>query len=201
MNMTRKLAACLALFALPLAACEEPDGGPSYLRASLSGAVVQEYNGTAEWHVGGRHGQERFQMVSVGMARDSDDDQFALTRWDGGRPAEGRYPVTLVDVGDGTDPRFQPKGITIQYFRQVAGRFEAQFVADSGFVEVTRSTSNEVSGTFTITGFRYCMMDVRTRDQTPECSRAWQNVQGTPRITVSGTFVSTEFDPPPTEVR
>ena len=194
--MTSKLATLLALLALPLAACEEPDGGPSYLRASLSGAVVEEYNGTAEWHVGSPGpGQEMFQMVSTGMATDSDDDQFALTRWDGGRLAEGRYPVTLVEL-DHQNRYDLHEGITIQYFRQANGRVE-QYVADSGFVEITRSTSDEVSGTFTITAFRYCMMDERTRDQAPECARAWQDVQGTPRITVTGTFVSTEFRPGP----
>jgi hypothetical protein len=197
--MTSKLAARLALLALPLAGCEEPDGSPSYLRASLSGAVVQDYNGTAEWHVGGRpQGQEVFQMVSVGMATDSDDDQFALTRWDGGRMAEGRYPVTLVEL-DSQHSFHLYKGITIQYFRQANGR-EEQFVADNGFVEITRSTSDEVSGTFTITGFRYCMRDERTRNEAPECARSWQDVKGTPRITVTGTFVSTKFNPPPTEI-
>lgn len=195
--MTSKLVACLALLALPLAACEEPDGGPSYLRASLSGAVVEEYSGNAEWHVGTPGpGQQQFQIVSVGLGMDSNDDQFALTRWDGGRLREGRHPVSLVDLGDGQDYRFQPKGITIQYFRRVDGRME-QFVADSGFVEITRSTSNEVSGTFTITAFRYCMMDERTRNEASECSRRWQDVKGTPRITVTGTFMSTEFNPGP----
>ncbi|HEX8320818.1 hypothetical protein [Longimicrobium sp.] len=198
--MTSKLVACLALLALPLAACEEPDGGPSYLRASLSGAVVEEYNGNAEWHVGTPGpGQQQFQIVSVGLGTDSNDDQFALTRWDGGRLREGRHPVSLVDLGDGQDYRFQPKGITIQYFRRVDGRME-QFVADSGFVEITRSTSNEVSGTFTITALRYCMMDERTRNEAPECSRRWQDVKGTPRITVTGTFVSTEFNPGPVRI-
>jgi len=193
--MTSKLAACLALVALPLAGCEEPGGGPSYLRASLSGAVVEEYHGNAEWHVGTPGpGLQQFQIVSVGLATPSNDDQFALTRWDGGRLREGRHPVTLVDIGH--DYRTQPKGITIQYFRRVDERIE-QFVADSGFVEVTRSTSREVSGTFTISGFRYCVMEERTWNETPECSRPWQTVQGTPRITVTGTFVSTEFDPGP----
>jgi hypothetical protein len=195
--MNRKLAACLALLALPLAACEEPGGSPSYLRASLSGAVVEEYNGNAEWHVGTPGpGQQQFQIVSLGLGTDSNDDQFALTRWDGGRLREGRHPVTLVDLGDGQDYRYQPKGITIQYFRRVGGRME-QFVADSGFVEVTRSNSREVSGTFTITGFRYCVMQERTLDQAPDCYRPWQTVQGSPRITVTGTFVSTEFEPGP----
>ncbi|HEY0025805.1 MAG TPA: hypothetical protein VGB24_23150 [Longimicrobium sp.] len=197
--MNRKLAVYVALLALPLAACEEPDGGPSYLRASLSGAVAEEYRGNAEWHVGGPGpGQQSFQMVSVGMATDSDADQFAMTRWDGGRMTEGRYPVALVDLGDQHDYRFI-KGLTIQYFRQVNGRME-QFVADSGFVEITRSDENEVSGTFTITAFRYCMRQERTHDEAPECARRWQDVEGTPRITVTGTFMSTKFNPPPTEV-
>lgn len=197
--MNRKLAVYAALLALPLAACEEPDGGPSYLRASLSGAVAEEYNGSAEWHVGSPGpGQQMFQMVSLGMGTESDDDQFALTRWDGGRLAEGRYPVALVDLGDQHDYR-SIEGITLQYFRRANGRME-QFVADSGFVEVTRSNSSEVSGTFTITGFRYCMVDERTRTEAPECSRRWQDVTGTPRITVTGTFVSTEFNPGPVRI-
>lgn len=192
--MTSKLAACLAMLALPLAACEEPGGGPSYLRASLSGAVVDDYHGNAEWHVGTPGpGQQLFQIVSLGLATDSNDDQFALTRWDGGRLREGRHPVTLVDLGDGEDYRFQPKGITIQYFRRVDGRME-QFVADSGFVEVTRSNSREVSGRFTITGFRYCMMEERTWNEAPECFRPWQEVHGMPRITVTGSFTATEYE-------
>ncbi len=195
--MTRKLAACLALLALPLAACEEPGGGPSYLRASLSGAVVEEYSGNAEWHVGTPGpGQQQFQITSLGLGGSASGAEFALTRWDGGRLREGRHPVALVDLGDGQDYRFQPKGISIQYFRRVEGRME-QFVADSGFVEITRSNPNEVSGTFTITGFRYCVMEERTLDQAPDCYRPWQAVQDAPRITVTGTFVSTEFEPGP----
>jgi hypothetical protein len=197
--MNRKLAVYVAAFALPLAACEEPDGGPSYLRASLSGAVAEEYRGSAEWHVGSPGaGKQLFQMISAGMATDSNDDQFALTWWDGGRMTEGRYPVALVDLGDHHDYRLI-NGLTIQYFRQVNGRAE-QFVADSGFVEITRSDENEVSGTFTISAFRYCMMQKRTDYEAPECALRWQHVEGTPRITVTGTFVSTKFNPPPTEV-
>ena len=192
--MNRNLAACLVFLALPLAACEE-SGGPSYLRASLSGAVVDEYHGNAEWHVGTPGpGQQQFQIVSLGLGTPGNDDQFALTRWDGGRLREGRYPVTLVDLGGRQDYRNQPKGITIQYFRRADGRME-QFVADGGFVEITRSNSREVSGRFTISGFRYCVMDERTWNEAPECFQTWKNVQGTPRITVTGTFVSTEFDP------
>ncbi|HEY7767532.1 hypothetical protein [Longimicrobium sp.] len=194
--MNRKLAVYAALLALPLAACEEPDGGPSYLRASLSGAVAEEYNGSAEWHVGSPGpDQQMFQMVSQGMATDSKDDQFALTWWDGGRMTEGRYPVALVDLGDHHDARFID-GLTIQYFREVNGQRE-QFVADGGFVEITRSDENEVSGTFTITAFRYCMMRERTDYEAPECAQRWQDVKNTPRITVTGTFVSTKFNPGP----
>jgi hypothetical protein len=128
LTMTSKLAACLALLALPLAACEEPDGGPSYLRASLSGAVVEEYHGNAEWHVGTpAPGQQLFQIVSLGLATDSKNDQFALTRWDGGRLREGRHPVSLVDMGDGADYNFQPKGITIQYFRRWTGGWSSSW--------------------------------------------------------------------------
>ena len=189
--MKRNLAACLAIVALPLAACEEPAGGPSYLRASLSGAVVAEYQGTAEWHVGTPGpGQQQFQITSLGLGGSAGGAEFALTRWDGGRLREGRHAVSLVDLGDG---RHQPKGITIQYFRRVDGRME-QFVADSGYVQVTRSTRNEVSGTFTITGFRYCVVAERTLEQAQECHRPWQTVQGTPRITVTGSFTATELD-------
>ena len=192
--MKRNLAACIALLALPLAACEGSGGGPSYLRASLSGAVVEEYQGNAQWHVGTPGpGQQQFQITSLGLGGSASGAEFALTRWDGGRLREGRHPITLVNLGDGANYRYQPKGITIQYFRRVDGRME-QFVADSGFVQVTRSNSNEVSGTFTITGFRYCVVQERTLDQTPDCYRPWQEVRGTPRITVTGSFTAKEYE-------
>jgi hypothetical protein len=41
------------------------------------------------------------------------------------------------------------------------------------------------------------MMEERTWNEAPECYRPWQTVRGTPRITVTGTFVSTEFNPGP----
>lgn len=192
--MKRTLATCIAGILLPLAACEDPGGDTSYLRASLSGAVVEEYRGNAEWHVGTPGpGEQQFQITSLGLHSGS-ASEFALTRWDGGRMGEGRYPIGLVDLGEYQAGGRRPKGITLQYFRRVGGRME-QFVADSGFVEVTHSTSERVQGTFSMTGFLYCVIDERIPEGDDDCHPMWIRRAGAPRIRVTGTFDAPEHEP------
>ena len=181
-----------------LAACAEPLGdlSPSFLTATVSGAMHREYRGTGEFHTGTPGpGRQQFQVTS--RESGSDHLSFALTRWDGGRLEEGSYPLSLVDLSAhrrGTSAEGQPRGITVQFFTREGNRDE-QFVAESGELEITDSSRERVEGRFRFSGFRYCAREViRSNPPVPPegpCTLPSAPLAGAPRITVSGSFVAT----------
>jgi hypothetical protein len=186
--------ALLAAILLASACQSDPTGDAraSYFAASLSGAVEAEYEGTGEFHTGTPGpNQKQFQITSTGTGAMS-NQSFALTRWDGGRPARGTYPLRLVDLSRYERGGTQPQGITFQYFRR--GPMEEQFVAESGYVEITKSSRRRMEGRFTFTGFRYCLREaVRSNPPVPPvgpCTPATPSLPDAPRITVSGSFVA-----------
>ena len=190
-----------SLIALPLllAACEaDPNSSlrAGRFSASVSGAVTTAYEGGGEFHTGTPGpGMQQFQIVSDGR-QGFEGQQFALTRWDGGRLRTGRHEIGLVDLSEYMrGSTRQPRGITFQYFR-VEGGTKEQYVADSGEVEITSSSDERVAGRFTITALRYCRRDVATMRETGSCDISAVNASS-PRISVTGTFVATLFEPGP----
>jgi hypothetical protein len=189
------------------AACTSSPWAPqeaSFLRAAVSGAVVESYEGTASFHVGTPGpGRQQFQISSYGDVKTG--PSFALTRWDGGRLAVGSYPLGLVDL----DPQLrgepaQPRGITLQYFH-TGEEFEAQFVAHQGVLEITHSSRGRVEGRFNFTGERYCLRE-RVRSNPPRepvgpCTPPPARLEGAPEIQVSGTFSATPLRLGPIETR
>lgn len=179
---------------LSLSACVESPAGslrPSFFSAAVRGAVETIYEGTGEFHTGTPGpGQSQFQITSTGTGEMS-NHSFALTRWDGGRLGTGRYPLALVAIN--RDDRRQPKGITFQYFVRSAGRIE-QYVADSGEVEITHSSSDRVEGKFSLHGIRYCAREIiRSNPPVPPegpCELPATAIAGAPEITITGSFAA-----------
>ena len=202
--MTREALRLLVL-ALLIAGCSgdptESDAG--FLRANVSGAVDEVYEGTGEFHTG-TPGPDRQQFqISSYRGGGEAEPSFALTRWDGGRLAVGSYPLSLVDLVQTRDgPR--PAGITFQYFRRV-GEYDELFVAESGEVVITRSPPGRVEGTFSFSGMRYCR---RQADRVyplepPEgpCRLDTGPIPDAPRISVTGSFAAIPHEPGPIELR
>lgn len=190
------------LIALPflLAACEsDPNSSlrAGRFSASVSGAVTAAYEGGGEFHTGTPGpGMQQFQIISNGR-QGFEGQQFALTRWDGGRLRTGRHEIGLVDLSEYMrGSTRQPQGITFQYFR-VENGIQQQYVADSGEVEITSSSDERVAGRFTITALRYCVRDRATMRETGSCDISAVNAATSPKITVTGTFVATLFEPGP----
>lgn len=179
-----------------LAACNEPSSSlrEGRFSASLIGAVNTTYEGGGEFHTGTPGpGMQQFQITSDGTQAFA-GQRFALTRWDGGRLRTGRHEITLVDLSAymrGTSQ--QPSGITFQYFR-VENGVEEQYVAESGNVEITASSSDGVEGQFTITAVRYCQLELQGLRQLDACDISAAPTASTPRVTVTGAFVATPFD-------
>jgi hypothetical protein len=192
----RRFHTLLALPALLLAACGDPgsSAGAGRFSASLSGAVTARYEGSGEFHTGTPGpGMQQFQITSLGGEAFA-GQHFALTRWDGGRLRTGRHDIGLVDLTAYSRTGAQPRGISFQYFR-TTGSVEELYVAESGAVEITSSSGDRVAGTFTVTAFRYCIRDRELRDIGPCDYEMSRPTPDAPRITVTGTFVATPFEP------
>ncbi|HEV2150500.1 MAG TPA: hypothetical protein VGR37_24080 [Longimicrobiaceae bacterium] len=179
---------------LSLAACElNPIGDvqPSYMLATVDGALEKQYEGTGEFHTGTPGpGRKQFQVTSQGQGA-SANQSFTLTRWDGGRLGRGTHPITLVDDAGF---RGQMRGITVQFATR-EGNQEQRFVAESGELEITSSSETLVEGRFRFTGFRYCAREVvRSNPPVPPVGPCTPllaaPVPDAPKITVSGSFVT-----------
>ena len=177
-----------------LVGCESnpiSDVQPSYLLATVNGALDKQYEGTGEFHTGTPGpGKKQFQVTSQGQGA-SASQSFTLTRWDGGRLGRGTYPLTLVDA---SGYREQPRGITVQ-FSTLEGNQEERFVAEAGELEITSSSEALVEGRFRFTGFRYCAREVvRSNPPVPPVGPCTPllpaPVPDAPMITVSGSFVA-----------
>jgi hypothetical protein len=156
-------------------------GEPSFFRASIDGVIV--YEGTADFHTG-TPGPNRKQF-SISSYQAAQGQSFAVTRWDGGRPGTGSYALGLVDI-----EALQPTGISLQYFSR-NGDIEDQYVAESGELEITHSSSSRVAGRFTITAVRYCRYDMRSRHSEGPCTLTTTPAADAERIVVIGTFSAT----------
>lgn len=193
----RRFHAHLVLPLLLLAACDEPSSSlrAGRFSASLTGAVNTTYEGGGDFHTGTPGpGMQQFQLISNGTQSFA-GQKFALTRWDGGRLRTGHHDITLVDLSAylrGSSQ--QPRGITFQYFRVVNG-IEEQYVAESGSVEITASSSDELEGRFTITAFRYCQLELQGLREVGPCDISAAPTESTPRVTVTGAFAATPFEP------
>ncbi len=177
-----------------LVGCESNPAGdlqPSYMVATLDGALEKQYEGTGEFHTGTPGpGRKQFQVTSQGQGA-SANQSFTLTRWDGGRLGRGTYPLALVDD---SGEQGQLRGITVQFSTR-EGNQEERFVAESGELEITSSSEALVQGRFRFTGFRYCAREVvRSNPPLPPVGPCTPllaaPIPNAPKITVSGSFVA-----------
>lgn len=178
----------LALAITALAACQSDDplgnNGPSWLRATLQGAVDANYQGTGHFHTGtnpSAGGSVTFTVYSEGTG-DALHQWMMLYRQGGARPAEGVYPLELVDQADGA-----ARGFAAMY-RRVAGDTAETFAARSGEVTITTSTPDLIEGTFRFTGQRYNARTVRGTPGGSSVGTASDPDPDAPTVEVSGSF-------------
>ncbi len=178
------------LFAL--ASCADPVGSreSGWLRASISGAVSGSYQGNGDFleQTERQEGPRRmFSLVSA-TAGSQNPESFSFYRQNGSRPAAGRYDLALLDQSD-------PKaaGFFALYTRATADGLES-FVAQSGEVVITRSTSHRVEGTFRFAGFRYCAIPRVGNGQEGPCSPPANPIADAPTVEISGSFSAAPAD-------
>lgn len=172
-------------------ACENtnapPDTQPSFLRATVEGAVAATYEGTGDFHVGSgsRRGvSEKFTLNSKGAGA-AQGQSFSLWRIGEGRPRPGSYTLQTPDY---TSTRWS--GFAAVYTRSVGNMHEA-YVARSGEVVITASSEERVQGTFRFTAARYYAREIRGSNP-PEGSGDPSVVDPrAPTIEVSGSFGAT----------
>ncbi|HEY0022372.1 MAG TPA: hypothetical protein VGB24_05660 [Longimicrobium sp.] len=183
MNRIHRLGMVAALYVL--ASCGDPvgSGEPGWLRASLSGAVSGSYQGTGDFlDQANREVGPRRMFSVVSTTAGPNPESFSFYRQNGNRPAVGTYQLELVDQSD-----FKAVGFFAFYTRATSDRVES-FVAQSGEVVITRSTSNRVEGTFRFVGFRYCAIPRTGNGQEGPCSPPATALVGAPTVEVSGSF-------------
>lgn len=92
---------------------------------------------------------------------------------------------------DQSDPNAE--GFFAIYTRATADRVES-FVAQSGEVNVTRSTRNRVEVTFRFVGFRYCVILRVGNGKEGPCSPPAAPIAGAPMVEVAGSFSAVPMD-------
>lgn len=173
-----------------LSACENistpADSGPSFLRATVQGAVDATYEGNGDFHVGNNPDAGiaiKFTLNSNGKG-DANGQSFMLWRYGIGRPARGGYTLQIPNY---TSKKWE--SFAAVYTRSVGNMHEA-YVAQSGEVEITASTPDRVEGTFRFRGLRYSARELQGSG-TPQGSGRPDVVDpNAPAIEVSGTFVA-----------
>ena len=184
---TRIVAFALGLAVLP--SCESitpPDPGPSFLRATVQGAVDATYEGNGDFHVGGDRDAGiaiKFSLSSSGKDH-ANGQSFLLWRHGIGRPATGSYTLQAPNY---TSKRWD--SFAAVYTRRV-GNIHEGYVAQSGEVEITLSTSNRVEGTFRFRGLRYYAREVQGAAPPQGSGRPDVVDPNAPAIEVSGSFVA-----------
>jgi hypothetical protein len=174
-------------FVILMNACQgahPSDSGPggSFLRATLSGAVQTQYEGTGTFFNGGGPGSgspPSFGLNSSGGAS-SRDQAFSLTRNQSGHlPERGTYPLQLPKPAAEQWP-----GFAAVYRRMVHDGVES-YVSDAGEVTITSSSPHRVEGTFRFSGVRYCARTLRGLEGACGPGEIDPNA---PRIEVAGSF-------------
>lgn len=193
MNPVKRL---LMFVLLPLLTACGSEGtgaqGPSWFRASLSGEVAGEYEGTGDFAFERDHGDSPvyFRISSAGLDP-AVQEAFGI-RWpDGRRPSPGTYALV-----PHTDLHGSSNGVAAVYRwsrgDNVSAPHEGEtYVAVGGTVEITRSTDDEVDGTIHFSGIlvdRTTPQGLERRDPRDRPDPA------APRIEVTGTFRLTRFD-------
>lgn len=118
---------------------------------------------------------------------------FSLYRRGADRPREGTYPIVLdyfMDPGVQGFNAIYSRGYTPQ---GETNEWSESYIAQSGEVAITRSSTDRVEGTFTMTGFRYCAHQDNMHIG-PCMNPRGEVIPGAPTIEVSGSFSVTYED-------
>lgn len=165
---------------------------PSWFRASISGQVAGQYEGTGDFASLRDEGDSPRRFMVFSQRQDGAVAEGFYLRWPGsGRPAPGTY--ALVPYED----RFGSSTGVVAHYRWSRGDNVAEpasselYVADAGEIRILRSTEDEVEGTVVFSGSQverrgplgYERLDPRNQPD-----------PGAPRISVTGTFRVTRWD-------
>ena len=196
MKRMRTQHAAWALAVVLLAACEGRGvgpGEPSWFQASLEGALQVSFQGTGDFaplRDGDGDRTRYFMIFSESTSPDVRDAVYL--RWPtAARPAPGRYPLVAHD-----HPRGSSHGVAALYHYGRGDNVsqpavDETYVAQSGWVEITRSSRGVMEGRVSFTAaqvFKRTGMTLQRNDlrETPAA--------GAPRIQVTGSFHAVFFD-------
>ncbi len=194
--MMRPADARVLLLALPLlAACggeTTAPAGPSWFRASISGEVTAQYEGTGDFAaLRDDERSARYFMVFSEGGGPGATERFYI-RWPSdARPAEGTYGLVPYQDRYGSS-----NGVVAHYLwsrgdNVTEPSHAALYVASAGEVRITRSTADEVEGTLTFSGIQVERSGPMGIERlTPRN----QPDPAAPRITVTGTFRVSRWD-------
>lgn len=189
---------------LVLAASCSRDGtgaaGPSWFRASVSGEVSSEYEGTGDFGFYREEdgGSRRYFKIASQGSRAEVDENFWL-RWPSDqRPRSGTYELVPHANLHGS-----PRGVTGVYLwgrgdNVTAPSENELYVATGGTIQITRSTEDEVEGTIRFSGVQVGKwVGITTERNDPR----YAPYPDAPKIEVNGSFRLKRFDPDDVVVR
>lgn len=189
-----RITSFLSIPLLLLAACADGTGaaGPSWFRASLSGEVTDQFEGTGDFSLQ-RDDDDTpryFRIYSSGL--DPAVRETFHVRWPDDRlPQPGTYALV-----PHADQHGSSRGVTAVYLWNRGDNVSTPargelYVAASGTVEITRSTDEEIEGTIRFSGVQVTKVGPAfvERDDPRHQPRS-----DAPRIEVTGTFRVTRFD-------
>lgn len=184
-------AAPLVLLLLLLSGCEgvtDPPG-PSFVRATVTGEVQKSFEGVGEWGTGtADHGKVWSLHATEGG--DPRTDAVGLSRFVGGRPSPGSYPIRLLGYFQDARPGFQGSFLRVLKSGENTHVSE-RYISESGVARITASTDQRVEGAFEFTAFRICTQGIDDGELIySSCEIPRTPPADAPRITVTGSFAA-----------
>jgi hypothetical protein len=177
------------------ASCRDGTGaaGPSWFRASVSGEISSDYEGTGDFYFNreeDRGPQRYFNIYSRGSRTDKEETFWF--RWpNDNRPRTGTYALV-----PHTDRHGSPHGVTGIYHWRIGDNVTAPanselYVATGGSIQITRSTAEEIEGTIRFSGVQ---IGKRGPLYPERDDPRYAPDPNAPKVEVSGSFRLKRFD-------
>jgi hypothetical protein len=186
MGLSRVVLAGIFAGAAILTSCVrgDPTGGsrPSWLRASVEGALTTVYEGNGTFQDGrDPDAGATFVIYSEGTG-ERRGQSLMLYRRGAGQPKPGRYELEIVDPAQPTS-----RGFTA-FFRRVVGDTSEAYAARAGEIVITASDQDRIQGTFRFTAFRYNQRNVGGSPGGRSSGSPGNPAPNAPTIEVAGSF-------------
>lgn len=117
---------------------------PSHYSARVSGALAATLAGSAEFGRPVNGEAERPFVITLGA--NGEDGALVLTRWDGQRPALGKYPISAEPT---------PEGVQVLLVAGTPGHPAGVFRPSHGTLTITSSSWNRITGRFELNAQGY----------------------------------------------